>query len=104
MFRKANDACSYVSDKLLSRCTQVFNYHRLLTWDVEKGLHIDIFKVSILVLQWRHLTLFRPSVFGFSHTFQAYPRQYNIPHLSAHTLIFFGTKHECLRKHQSVLN
>lgn len=26
-------------------CTQVYNYHRLLAWDSEKGLHTDVFKV-----------------------------------------------------------
>ncbi|PSN36413.1 hypothetical protein C0J52_25455 [Blattella germanica] len=28
-----------------SECSQVYNYHRLLTWDQAKGLHMDIFKV-----------------------------------------------------------
>lgn len=28
-----------------SHCAQVYNYHRLLSWDKERGLHVDIFKV-----------------------------------------------------------
>jgi hypothetical protein len=28
-------------------CTQVYNYHRLLAWEPEKGLHVDVFKVSV---------------------------------------------------------
>ena len=28
-----------------SQCSQVYNYHRLLSWDQERGLHMDIYKV-----------------------------------------------------------
>lgn len=39
------DSCSYLTDNYRSRCIQVYNYHRLLSWDVSRGLHVDIFKV-----------------------------------------------------------
>lgn len=39
------DSCSYLTDNYRSRCIQVYNYHRLLSWDVGRGLHVDIFKV-----------------------------------------------------------
>ncbi|XP_048509646.1 neurotrophin 1 [Athalia rosae] len=42
---KPQSSCSFVSDNYKSSCTQVFNYHRLLTWDSTLGLHMDIFKV-----------------------------------------------------------
>lgn len=34
-----------MTDNFRSRCIQVFNYHRLLSWDKTRGLHVDIFKV-----------------------------------------------------------
>lgn len=39
------DSCSYLTDNYRSRCIQVYNYHRLLSWDGTRGLHVDIFKV-----------------------------------------------------------
>ncbi|XP_055842442.1 neurotrophin 1 [Episyrphus balteatus] len=39
------ESCSYLSHNYRSRCTQVYNYHRLLSWDKTRGLHVDIFKV-----------------------------------------------------------
>jgi hypothetical protein len=39
------NTCSYVMPHYRTACTQVYNYHRLLAWDSEKGLHIDVFKV-----------------------------------------------------------
>ena len=39
------DSCSYLTDNYRSRCIQVYNYHRLLSWDAIRGLHVDIFKV-----------------------------------------------------------
>ncbi|XP_011183852.1 neurotrophin 1 isoform X2 [Zeugodacus cucurbitae] len=39
------ESCSYLSHNYRSRCTQVYNYHRLLSWDKSRGLHVDIFKV-----------------------------------------------------------
>lgn len=44
-FSAPEDACSYLSENYRSRCTQVYNYHRLLSWDSTRGLHVDIFKV-----------------------------------------------------------
>ena len=38
-------SCSYVSHHYKSQCSQVYNYHRLLSWDKERGLHMDIYKV-----------------------------------------------------------
>lgn len=54
-------------DKVRSHCTQVYNYHRLLTWDKEQGLHIDIFKVTIFKMQLVVLPrLLRTSAIGIS--------------------------------------
>ncbi|KAJ8680650.1 hypothetical protein QAD02_016437 [Eretmocerus hayati] len=38
-------SCSFISEHYRSSCMQVYNYHRLLTWDSKLGLHMDIFKV-----------------------------------------------------------
>nr|XP_033335470.1 neurotrophin 1-like [Megalopta genalis] len=38
-------SCSFISENYRSSCVQVYNYHRLLTWDNKLGLHMDIFKV-----------------------------------------------------------
>lgn len=43
--RKPGDTCTYLTENFKSRCVQVYNYHRLLTWDETNGLHMDIFKV-----------------------------------------------------------
>lgn len=40
------DKCSYILPHYRTACTQVFNYHRLVAWDFEGGLHLDTFKVS----------------------------------------------------------
>lgn len=42
---KPETRCSHVSTKFKSTCYQVYNYHRLLTWDQFSGLTMDIFKV-----------------------------------------------------------
>ncbi|XP_060801243.1 neurotrophin 1 [Amyelois transitella] len=42
---KPKDSCTYLTDNFKSKCVQVYNYHRLLTWDQQNGLHMDIFKV-----------------------------------------------------------
>ncbi|XP_025199449.1 uncharacterized protein LOC112597553 isoform X2 [Melanaphis sacchari] len=42
---KPETRCSHVSTKFKSTCHQVYNYHRLLTWDQFSGLTMDIFKV-----------------------------------------------------------
>lgn len=34
-----------MTENFESSCTQVYNYHRLLSWDSSRGLHVDIFKV-----------------------------------------------------------
>lgn len=39
------ESCSYLPQSYRSHCTQVYNYHRLLSWDRTRGLHVDIFKV-----------------------------------------------------------
>lgn len=39
------EPCSYLTENFDSQCTQVYNYHRLLSWDNTRGLHVDIFKV-----------------------------------------------------------
>ena len=38
-------SCSYVSHHYKSQCSQVYNYHRLLSWNKARGLHMDIYKV-----------------------------------------------------------
>ncbi|KAL0266443.1 UNVERIFIED_CONTAM: hypothetical protein PYX00_008975 [Menopon gallinae] len=45
MCLKPNAPCTYVTNNYNSQCTQVYNYHRLLTWEENTGLHMDIFKV-----------------------------------------------------------
>ncbi|XP_029726742.1 neurotrophin 1 [Aedes albopictus] len=40
-----SDSCTYLTDNFRSRCVQIYNYHRLLSWDTARGLHVDIFKV-----------------------------------------------------------
>lgn len=42
---KPQESCTYLTDNFRSRCIQVYNYHRLLSWDKTRGLHVDIFKV-----------------------------------------------------------
>lgn len=42
---KPGGTCSYVSHHYKSQCSQVYNYHRLLSWDKTRGLHMDIYKV-----------------------------------------------------------
>ena len=44
--RKPGGVCSYVSHHYKSQCSQIYNYHRLLSWDKARGLHMDIYKVS----------------------------------------------------------
>ncbi|KRK01190.1 neurotrophin 1, isoform D [Drosophila yakuba] len=39
------ESCSYLAQTYRSHCSQVYNYHRLLSWDKVRGLHVDIFKV-----------------------------------------------------------
>ncbi|RZF47759.1 hypothetical protein LSTR_LSTR006023 [Laodelphax striatellus] len=38
-------SCSYIAPGVRSECMQVYNYHRLLTWDQNNGLAMDMFKV-----------------------------------------------------------
>jgi Spaetzle len=45
LFSQPLDPCSYLTENFESSCTQVYNYHRLLSWDNTRGLHVDIFKV-----------------------------------------------------------
>ncbi|XP_026466645.1 neurotrophin 1 [Ctenocephalides felis] len=42
---RPNEPCTYLTDNFKSRCVQVYNYHRLLSWDANRGLHVDIFKI-----------------------------------------------------------
>lgn len=44
-YSKPQESCTYLTDNFRSRCIQVYNYHRLLSWDKTRGLHVDIFKV-----------------------------------------------------------
>ena len=45
--RKPGGSCSYVSPHYKSHCIQVYNYHRLLSFEEGKGMHVDIYKVNI---------------------------------------------------------
>lgn len=45
IFSTPDDSCAYLTDNYRSRCIQIYNYHRLLSWDAQRGLHVDIFKV-----------------------------------------------------------
>lgn len=47
-FSKPQETCTYLTDNFRSRCVQVYNYHRLLSWDNVRGLHVDIFKVTAI--------------------------------------------------------
>jgi hypothetical protein len=49
--RRPHEVCTFVSGNFRSECSQVYNYHRLLTWDDVKGLHMDIFKVECTELR-----------------------------------------------------
>ncbi|CAH1401014.1 unnamed protein product [Nezara viridula] len=42
---KPQGSCHYLRDEIESQCVQVYNYHRLLTWDEKNGLTVDVFKV-----------------------------------------------------------
>ena len=48
-YRKPGGSCSYVSHHYKSQCSQVYNYHRLLSWDKTRGLHMDIYKVNYVL-------------------------------------------------------
>ncbi|XP_066594946.1 neurotrophin 1 [Prorops nasuta] len=41
----AGSSCSFISENYRSSCSQLYNYHRLLSWDSKLGLHMDIFKL-----------------------------------------------------------
>jgi len=49
--RRPHEVCTFISGNFRSECSQVYNYHRLLTWDDAKGLHMDIFKVRCTELK-----------------------------------------------------
>lgn len=44
-FSNPQESCSYLSQNYRSRCVQIYNYHRLLSWEKNRGLHVDIYKV-----------------------------------------------------------
>lgn len=44
--RRPQSRCNYLPEGVDSQCVQVYNYHRLLTWDETAGLTMDVFKVS----------------------------------------------------------
>ncbi|XP_015903201.1 uncharacterized protein [Parasteatoda tepidariorum] len=41
----SGNPCKYVVSHMQSTCSQVFSYHRLLVFNKELGLHIDLFRV-----------------------------------------------------------
>ncbi|XP_044742963.1 neurotrophin 1-like [Chrysoperla carnea] len=70
--------CSYLTENFKSQCIQVYNYHRLLTWDKRIGLHMDIFKVP---------TCCSCHIEGYKAT---YPPETHHPKPNAHTEIYPG--------------
>ncbi|XP_073982606.1 neurotrophin 1 isoform X2 [Rhodnius prolixus] len=42
---KPESPCTFLAEGVDSQCVQVYNYHRLLTWDETSGLTMDVFKV-----------------------------------------------------------
>lgn len=44
---KPGNSCSYVSPHYKSHCIQVYNYHRLLSFEEGKGMHVDIYKIPV---------------------------------------------------------
>ncbi|XP_065199571.1 uncharacterized protein LOC135831193 [Planococcus citri] len=41
----ADKSCSFLNENVKSYCVQIYNYHRLLTWDEKTGLSLDLFKI-----------------------------------------------------------
>ncbi|KFM69584.1 hypothetical protein X975_18153, partial [Stegodyphus mimosarum] len=41
----SGNPCKYVVSRMQSTCAQVYSYHRLLVFNKENGLHIDVFRV-----------------------------------------------------------
>ncbi|XP_059478394.1 uncharacterized protein LOC132198392 [Neocloeon triangulifer] len=39
------ESCNYLANGVASQCVQIYTHHRLLAWDYEKGLFLDLFKV-----------------------------------------------------------
>lgn len=37
--------CNYISDQLQSSCSQIYSYQRLMVFDKQKGLHVDVFRM-----------------------------------------------------------
>lgn len=44
---KPDSSCSYVSPHYKSHCVQVYNYHRLLSFEESRGMHVDIYKIPV---------------------------------------------------------
>ncbi|CAB3374104.1 Hypothetical predicted protein [Cloeon dipterum] len=42
---EAGESCNYLANGVASQCVQVYTHHRLLAWDYDKGLFLDLFKV-----------------------------------------------------------
>ena len=72
--RKPGGSCSYVSHHYKSQCSQVYNYHRLLSWDKERGLHMDIYKVP---------TCCSCHIMGYSYVYPPLKKQDQSPAIHA---------------------
>lgn len=48
------ESCNYLANGVASQCVQVFTHHRLLAWDHERGLYLDIFKVGKFLRRAAH--------------------------------------------------
>ncbi|XP_065360316.1 neurotrophin 1 [Calliphora vicina] len=82
------ESCSYLAASYRSHCAQVYNYHRLLSWDKTRGLHVDIFKVP---------TCCSCQIDGYKQQFPALSSQ---PQQEDFTPIYKGEMYQQYQQHQ----
>ncbi|KFB49282.1 hypothetical protein ZHAS_00017395 [Anopheles sinensis] len=85
------DSCTYLTDNFRSRCVQIYNYHRLLSWDAARGLHVDIFKVPTCCSC--HIDGYRETFPPLTSYNDFKSKIHEDPHESASTLIRANTPH-----------
>uniref|UniRef100_A0A182IQL3 Uncharacterized protein n=1 Tax=Anopheles atroparvus TaxID=41427 RepID=A0A182IQL3_ANOAO len=85
------DSCTYLTDNFRSRCVQIYNYHRLLSWDSARGLHVDIFKVPTCCSC--HIDGYRETFPPLTSYNDFKSKIHEDPHESASTLIRANTPH-----------
>ncbi|XP_055534414.1 neurotrophin 1 [Wyeomyia smithii] len=82
------DSCTYLTDNFRSRCVQIYNYHRLLSWDTARGLHVDIFKVPTCCSC--HIDGYResfPPLSNFNNEYDSKSESFEDPSLAASNFI-----------------